>query len=317
MKRIAVIDLGTNTFHLLITDVNPYSAPGDVCKRTIAVKLGQGGINKGVIHPDAYHRGVKAIEEFADLIRFHQVEIVKAVATAAIRNASNGTHFISDIRNKTGIQIEMIDGDREAELIYKGVREAASINDHPVLIMDIGGGSTEFIICNASKILWKRSYPIGAARMMDRFHHSDPISRPDTDQFISHLDENLQELLGQCRDHQPTELIGSAGAFETFAELINRKYDPGENKVTSPARAIDLKHFHETALVLRNSTHQERAQMPGLIALRVDMIVIASILTEYIISKTGIKSMVLSDYSLKEGVLFDLLSSADRSNDLE
>jgi len=311
MKRIAIIDLGTNTFHLLISDVTERTVPGNVCKRTIAVKLGQGGINQGVIHPDAYRRGIKALEEFSDLIRFHGVEGVRAVATAAIRNASNGGHFISEVKRITGINIEMIDGEKEAELIYEGVREAARIGDDPVLIMDIGGGSTEFIICNSSVIRWKKSYPIGAAKMMDRFHHSDPISQEDTEQVTNHLNESLVDLIEVCRLHRPTVLIGSAGAFESFAEIISCKYNFKGSVGTAPARNIELQYFHEIASVLRNSTHEQRDQIPGLIPLRVDMIVVASILTEYIINRVEIKMMVLSDYSLKEGVLFDLISSPD------
>jgi exopolyphosphatase/guanosine-5'-triphosphate,3'-diphosphate pyrophosphatase len=310
MKRVAVVDLGTNTFHLLITDTdNRVVVPGNVCKETIAVKLGQGGINQGVIQADAYQRGISALGKFANLISSHHVTGVKAMATAAIRSASNGEQFISEVKDKTGIEIEIIDGEKEAELIYKGVREAVGIGDEPSLIMDIGGGSVEFIICNASGILWKRSYPIGAAKMMGQFHHSDPISIQDLRKFTSYLDETLPELKEKSKLHSPKMLIGSAGAFETFEELENRRFHPGKAPASGPAKEIDLQHFAEIAAILRNSTHNQRADMPGLIALRVDMIVVATVLTEYIIRNFKIESMLLSDYSLKEGVLFDLLSS--------
>ncbi|NEU08425.1 exopolyphosphatase [Flavihumibacter sp. R14] len=310
MKRLAVVDLGTNTFHLLITNTDEQAiVPGNVCKETIAVKLGQGGINQGIIQADAYQRGIKALTKFSELINFHQATEVKAMATAAIRSASNGEQFISEARDKTGIEIDVIDGEKEAELIYKGVREAARIGDEPSLIMDIGGGSVEFIICNASGILWKRSYPVGAARMMDRFHHSDPISVQNLREFTSHLDKTLPELRDKSMLYSPRILIGSAGAFETFEELESRRFHPGKPIASGPAREINLQHFEEIATILRNSTHSQRADMPGLISLRVDMIVVATILTEYIIRNLKIESMLLSDYSLKEGILFDLLSS--------
>ena len=314
MKRIAVIDLGTNTFHLLITDINGHIAPGNVCKKTIAVKLGQGGINQSIIHPDAFRRGIKAIEEFSDLINYHEVTEIKAVATAAIRSASNGKDFIAQIKTKTAIKIEMIDGEKEAELIFQGVRHAADLGSRSSLIMDIGGGSTEFIICDENDILWKKSYPIGAAKMMDRFHHSDPISQYDISQFNKHLEETLRDLMEQCERYRPTTLIGSAGAFETFAELISRRFESGKLIGSGPSKEIRLDHFREVAAILRASTHEQRTQMPGLIELRVDMIVIATILTDYVIHTLGIESMLLSDYSLKEGVLFDLLSKPSGSN---
>ena len=163
MKHVAIIDLGTNTFHLLITEINGTVGPGNICKKTIPVKLGHNGINQGVIHADAFLRGIKALENFHQLIIQHGVKQVKAMATAAIRNASNGDEFIAEVKKKTGIKIEMIDGETEARLIYAGVREAVKLGTETGLIMDIGGGSVEFIICNSTKIFWKRSFPLGAA----------------------------------------------------------------------------------------------------------------------------------------------------------
>ena len=306
MKRIAIIDLGTNTFHLLITDINDHIVPGNICKETIPVKLGQGGINQGVIRPDAFLRGIKAIEKFSGLIRLHQASEVKAMATAAIRSASNGADFISEVKRRTGIEIKIIDGEKEAILIYKGVRQAVKMSEEPSLIMDIGGGSVEFILCSVSQIFWKKSYPLGAAKMMDQFHHSDPISGEDIQQLTRHLEQTLMELESQCRIYKPQSLIGSAGAFETFAELVKRKFNVPDKDL--PSRETNLEYFHQIANILLKSTHKERSEMPGLIALRVDMIVVSTIITEYIIKKLDIKAVTLSDYSLKEGVLFDLVS---------
>jgi exopolyphosphatase / guanosine-5'-triphosphate,3'-diphosphate pyrophosphatase len=308
MKRIAVMDLGTNTFHLLITEVNDGIFPGNLCKETIPVKLGEGGINQGLINENAFYRGIKAMELFAALISRYKATEVKAVATAAIRTATNGQDFISEIKNRTGIEIQIIDGEKEASLIYAGVRHAVRMDNKTSLIMDIGGGSVEFILCNNSKIFWKRSFPLGAAKLMDQFHHSDPISQEDMDAITKHLDHTLAELFTECRIHNPERLIGSAGAFETFAELVKRKFNPEEAERSRPSKEINTDQFEELGRILLASTHQQRSEMPGLIPLRVDMIIVATIITNYLISKLRIKSMMLSDYSLKEGVLFSLIS---------
>lgn len=308
MKRIAAIDLGTNTFHLLITEPGQRIIPGNIYKETIPVKLGEGGINQGFIKEEAYIRGINAMEKFAELIHLHQVTEVKAMATAALRGASNGQEFIAEVKDKTGINIEIIEGEKEAILIYKGVREAVEMGKSTHLVMDIGGGSVEFILCNAMEVFWKKSYPIGAAKLMERFHHSDPISREDIDQITAHLDQTLPELFDKCLPYAPMHLIGSAGAFESFAELIKRRFNPNEPETNLPATKIDLKQFHELAAVLLSSTHEERSKMPGLIPLRVDMIIVATIITSHIIDQLQIRSLILSDYSLKEGVLFSLLS---------
>ena len=307
MKRIAVIDLGTNTFHLLITEIVEKFIPGNICKETIPVKLGQGGINQGIIQHDAFERGIRAIEKFAALIIQHQATQIKAMATAAMRSASNGADFIAEVKSRTGIEIEMIDGDKEASLIYKAVREAVKMNNETSLIIDIGGGSVEFILCNSAEIFWRRSYPLGAAKMMDRFHRSDPISKKDVKDFKDHLNETLPELLNACKEHEPSRLMGSAGAFETFEELIRRKFYLEAKGQDVPAREINLQHFHEIASLLLHSSHEERSEMPGLIALRVDMIVVATLLTQYIVETLKIEELIISEYSLKEGMLYDML----------
>ena len=310
MKRVAIIDLGTNTFHLLITEINGNISPGNVCKETIPVKLGEGGINQGLINPVAFRRGIQALEKFSNRISVHRANSVRAIATAAIRSARNGETFISEVKNRTGIDIEIIDGEKEADLIYKGVREAVKLSEEPALIMDIGGGSVEFILCNSTNVFFKKSYPLGAAKMMEQYHHSDPISMDEVKQFTRHLDETLIELVILCEEHPPRTLIGSAGAFETFEELVSRRFLPLKSKSTSsaPAKTINLDHFNKIEASLLKSTHKERSEMSGLIELRVDMIVIATILTKHIIETFGIRELILSDYSLKEGVLFEMLA---------
>src|SRR3954468_7977947 len=137
-KPIAVMDLGTNTFHLLIAagDAND---PEIIFKTTDPVKLGEGGINKGIIQPAAFERGVKAMQQFNEHILKHNVGQIRAIATSALRSASNGQDFINEVKAKTGISIETINGDEEAGFIYKGVKAGGCLNDKNALIMDIGG----------------------------------------------------------------------------------------------------------------------------------------------------------------------------------
>src|ERR1700761_8968309 len=173
-KPIAVMDLGTNTFHLLIAE----SIGGEI--REIVheqdpVKLGEGGINKGLIQPPSFERGIKSMLRYKELIQENDVLKVRAIATSALRNAANGIDFINEVETQTGIQIEIIDGNVEAEYIYKGIKAAGCLSAQNSLIVDIGGGSVEFIIFNDKEIKWKQSFEVGAARLMDLFHHTDPI----------------------------------------------------------------------------------------------------------------------------------------------
>jgi len=302
-NRIAILDLGTNTFHLLIADIANRNHPAIVYQKTIPVKLGEGGISERTISPNAFKRGIRAILSFRKRIDQYQVETVKSAATSAIRSASNGAEFIEKIKSETGMELEIIDGEREAMLIYLGVR--AAINLETVsLIVDIGGGSVEFIICDKNKIFWKKSYPIGAARMMARFHHTDPISGEEILQLHSYLDTTLKELQKQLDHYRPDVMIGSAGAFETFAELQGSQFKTSFEK---PEQVIDLEGFNIISKSIIKSTHLEREQIREIIPVRVDMIVVAAIMTNYLLTMLEFKALKLSSYSLKEGVLFEMM----------
>lgn len=308
-KRIAILDLGTNTFHLLIAEILPDQEVKIICKDYRAVKLGEGGITKGFITDEAIQRGLTALTDFKNIIVEAQVDKIRAVATSAIRDAKNGKEFTQMVLKQTQIQIEVIDGNREAELIYKGVRAATKLGHSCALIMDIGGGSVEFIIANDRELFWKRSFPIGAARLMAQFHHTDPISENNINDIHFHLKETLAELQQQIIIYKPDKLIGSAGAFETYADLIRESNAaPAENPEQS-AIVFDTLQLKQTLQKILLSNHQQRIETAGIIPLRVDMIVVASVLTQYILDVTDIHEVMLSTYALREGVLYDLLDN--------
>jgi len=304
-KRIAVMDLGTNTFHLLIAEGNA-SEYKEIVHEHEAVRLGEGGINKGIIQREAYERGMAAMLKFHALLNEHDVEDVRAIATSALRNASNGQLFMDEVLQKTGISIETIDGEQEAEYIYKGVKLAGGLSHQTSLIMDIGGGSVEFIVGNENTILWKQSFEIGAARLMDKFHRTDPIPHQSINALEIYLEEHLLSLLAVASKYPVDSMIGSSGAFETFAELIELEKNKPFN--------LDIKNydfeFGELITVtdkLIASSHNGRKDTKGIIPIRVDMIVVASLITRFITQKLGIHKVCLSTYSLKEGVLAEMM----------
>lgn len=295
---VAVIDLGTNTFHLIIAEV----APGSVTvlfKTNEPVRLGQGRINENMIIPEAFERGINTLKNFKQEIEKHKIKVVKAIATSAIRSADNGLDFVKAAQAEAGIAIQVVSGDEEATYIFSGVKATGAIKGKS-LIMDIGGGSTEFIICDEHTILWKKSYNIGAARLMQAYFKSDPISQDDQTAIINHLNVELQGLKEACALYQPQHLIGSAGAFETFAQMLYEDID----LKTIKSAPIALDHYQKLAQQLIASTHAERELMPYLIKLRVDMIVISAIITNYVISNCQINELSLSTYDLKMGVLY-------------
>jgi exopolyphosphatase / guanosine-5'-triphosphate,3'-diphosphate pyrophosphatase len=159
--RIAILDFGTNTFNLLITEVSAENKLIVLHTAKEAVKLGEGGITKKIITEQAFERGLAAIERHLERVKELKVKKVYAFATSAIRDASNGKDFIHAVQEKFDIYVLIIPGEREAEMIYRGVRMSLPMDDDPVLILDIGGGSNEFIIANKKEIFWKQSFNLG------------------------------------------------------------------------------------------------------------------------------------------------------------
>jgi exopolyphosphatase/guanosine-5'-triphosphate,3'-diphosphate pyrophosphatase len=253
-KRIAVMDLGTNTFHLLIAE-GPADNFTTIFKTTEAVKLGEGGINKGTIQPGAFARGLAAMQRFQDQILEHKVTAVKAIATSAIRSAANGQDFIDQVEKTTGIQIELINGEQEAGYIYKGIDANGCLTDDNALIIDIGGGSVEFIIANSDEVLWKKSFEIGAARLMDKFHQTDPIPVASIKELTRYLDTTLIELFGAALKYKPKTLIGSSGAFESFAEIIELKKGRKFNIEQTKVYEFDTDDLLDVIELLIKSTH--------------------------------------------------------------
>ncbi|HET6245779.1 MAG: Ppx/GppA family phosphatase [Bacteroidetes bacterium] len=306
--KIAVIDLGTNTFNLLIGEVNNLNHYRILYNTKAAVQLGKGGITKRIITPEAINRGVITIGSYLQIISTYNVDKVYAYATSAVRGAINGKDFTDRIKTEFNLDINVISGEKEAELIYYGVKLGVNLTDETSVIMDIGGGSTEFIICNAYQIFWKKSFDVGAARILEAFQPSNPIKVEEIKKIEDYFNEELEELFAAIEFHQAKTLIGSSGSFDTFAEIIAHKfYEPSivENITEYTFNIGDYHIIHEQLI---RSTREERYKTKGLIPMRVDMIVIASVFTSFMLKKNQISNMRLSAYSLKEGVLNEAIN---------
>lgn len=301
------MDLGTNTFHLLIAEGDIHNVR-EIVHEHIAVKLGEGGINKGIILPMAFERGIAIMKQFKRQIIDNNVHNIRAIATSALRNASNGKEFIDQVKTEADIDIEIVSGNREATFIYYGVKATGLLSSENSLIMDIGGGSVEFIIGNNSQLIWKQSFEIGAARLMERYHHSDPIPPGSIGGLNLYLEDTLTDLFEAVKQIPVKHMIGSSGAFETFAELIeNKKGNYFDLKKTKVYDFMEEELLSITEQMIL-STHSERECNECIIPVRVDMIVVSSLITRFIMQKLQIKNVSLCTYSLKEGVLAEMMS---------
>ncbi len=305
-KKAAVIDMGTNTFHLLLVELHGKEFK-TIYKEKIAVKLGQGGITNNQITPEAESRAAHTLGHFKNLIDGEAISQVFAFATSAVRNATNGPDFVNKIREQLGIQIHVISGEEEAQLIYEGIHFSGALDERTSLMMDIGGGSVEFIIGNADQVFWKRSFEIGGQRLLDAFHYHDPILPEEVEKLEQYCGEKLQPLLEAIATFKPSGFVGASGTFDTlidmyYATMLQCKLT-GEHVFELP-----VNHFYQLFQLLVTKNRAERLLIPGMIAMRVDMIVVASCLIDFILQRLQVESIRCSHYSLKEGAVSRMLS---------
>jgi exopolyphosphatase/guanosine-5'-triphosphate,3'-diphosphate pyrophosphatase len=295
MKK-AIIDLGTNTFNLLIAEVDSTEFKVLYADR-IAVSIGQGGINDGFITQEAIERALNALTTFKQVCDANQVSSIRAIGTSAIRDAKNNIEFCELVELETGIIIEIIDGQKEANLIYKGVLWSYVFNE-PAVIMDIGGGSTEFVFADQSGVVDLISLNIGVARIADLKNFSDPLTHSEVTEIEDWLDQHSTTFFN---DKSNATLIGASGSFETFYELLNEQ--PFPEAIES--YALPFIPLMELVEKLIFSTENERNNNKWISKIRKKMVPIAAVKVRWIIKKLKVNEVYVSSCSLKEGALMD------------
>ncbi len=304
--RTGIIDMGTNTFHLLIG--------GSKCKpleiihsEKIAVRLGKGGISSGKIAESAITRAIDTLHSFVESATQLGVSNLQAFATSAMRNASNAPEVMAKIKTETDISVQVIDGETEALNIFSGVKAAMDLASGYHLIMDIGGGSVEFIFCTQKSILWKKSFEIGVQRLKDRFQQNDPIKQNEIDALNMHFNSSLSELADKISIYKPTILVGCSGTFGTLSDIYEIRNNIPSSRSTSEGN-FDLNAFPGIYEELITNDYNKRMEIAGMSTLRADMIVVAVILLRWVINEASFNDIRISHYAMKEGILYESLN---------
>ncbi len=293
--EVAVIDCGTNTFTLNLFQIDEAGNFKRTDKSRHYVELAAEGIDS--IGPKAFERGLEAFRTFHQFLKQYPHAQVRALGTAALRHASNSEEFVKAAYEVSNIQIEIISGDEEAAFIYQGVRHAAPLSDQPSLIMDIGGGSVEFIIGDAHRLIWAKSYPLGVAVLYEKFHKSDPISSADKAALKAHLQEHLEDFLEILSLYDIEHFIGASGSFNMLDRLA------GTRQAGALHSYIERKHFEEAAQQLIESNYVNRLMIPNLKATRAKLSVMSALLIEFVQEHLQAEEMIVSDHAMREGLL--------------
>jgi len=298
-ERIAVIDLGSNTFHLLICETGPDGTWKEIHKEREYVKLASGGFE--LIDQETEQRAIDAMTRFVNLIREHGVTRTKAIGTAALREATNGLALAKKLSTITGIPIEIIRGQKEAKYILLGIRSALPALKEYGLIMDIGGGSVEFILFKEDHVAFSGSFKIGVAVLYRMFHQSDPISPHEIASLEKYLALSLKPLFDYLRKIKSYYLIGASGSFEVIYDVLPKR----ESAVHWAELEIEgIFPYMEEVI---KATLLERRSMAEIPEERLDYIVVAYLLIRFLMKAIPPQKLYYCEFALKEGVIAEMI----------
>ena len=303
-KICAIADLGTNTFQLLISPLAEFRVMEHLQR---PVGLGMGAMEEVTLQEDAMDRAIACLTEFKQvfLAKGGDISHFYAIGTSILRRASNSREFQKRVFNEIGIQIRIIDGIQEAEYIYAGIRNSLPERwEKTSLVMDIGGGSVEFILFKGEQVLYRVSLEIGGLRLKSLFSVDNEFNLSVVGGLDAYVSKEMKSLVEVCRESKPMVLIGAAGAFETILDIENRVG-------AAPASCeLDVPAFLQHKANLDALRYEDRVGYPGMKAFRASIFPYATFLVEKVLRELEIKELWFSSYSLKEGFWFTELQSS-------
>ena len=319
-KRVAAIDCGTNSLRLLIADVDVARHQlSDIERRMEIVRLGQGVDATGRLAPEALERTLHALAGYAADIRAAGVTAVRMVATSATRDASNAADFSSGVQRTLGIAPEVITGREEARLSFAGATAelAAAVDsglqpEPPYLVVDIGGGSTEFVLGGNEAVAGADpvaiSVDIGSVRLTERYLHADPPTREQVDAASGAIDRALEDVAAAIAVKEARTLVGLAGSVTTVTAIALGlpAYDPSR---THHAR-ISAETVAGVTEQLLGQTHEQRATIGALHPGRIDVIGAGALVLDRIMRRFGFTEMVASEHDILDGIAWSIAASA-------
>jgi exopolyphosphatase / guanosine-5'-triphosphate,3'-diphosphate pyrophosphatase len=311
--RIAAIDLGTNSFHLLVVDAGPDGSFVPLVREKEMLRLGDDVTKEGRISRDASRRALATLRRFRALADGAGATRVVACATSAFREASNGRRLAEMLAAETGIEARIIDGETEASLIYSAVQASVLMEKEPVLAFDLGGGSLEVMVGDSETLWWADSLPLGVARLTAEVVRHDPLSRGDQRRLRKQIIARLEPVAGQIAElfpvgapGGPALAVGSGGTFCDLARMVAYRRS-GTIPVSVNQFTFSRLEFFELHEQLMAALASERRRMPGLELRRADLVPAGAMLLATAMELFGFDELTVSEWALREGMVIDSL----------
>ncbi len=308
--RIAALDLGSNSFHLLVADVHPDRSFTTITREKDMLRLGDEVSRHGRVRDAAADRAVASVRRLRELALANGAREVLAVATAAIRAAANGSDLIDRFERDAGVYVRVIDGLEEARLVYEAVRASIVIDPGPALGLDLGGGSLEVLIGDHERLFAATSEHLGVALLTERFIDEDPPGKRSLRALEAHVRSSLEPVAEAFAAHGPRMMVGTSGTLGDLSAMAyaHRNGDEPKTRNQLTVERDDFRALHEV-LVRMNTA--ERRRLPGLEDKRVDLIVVGSVVLDVAFSVFGQHALTYSDWALREGILLDAFARHD------
>ncbi|MCW8375277.1 Ppx/GppA phosphatase family protein [Streptomyces justiciae] len=312
MTRVAAIDCGTNSIRLLVADCDPATGElVDLDRRMTIVRLGQGVDRTGRLAPEALERTFAACREYAAVIKELGAERLRFVATSASRDAENRDDFVRGVLEILGVEPEVISGDQEAEFSFTGATSELKGRDDlatPYLVVDIGGGSTEFVVGN-EHVRAARSVDVGCVRMTERhLVREGVVSDPPTEAQIAAMRADIEAALDLAEETVPLReartLVGLAGSVTTVSAIAQALPEYDSERIHHSR--VSREKVREITEWLLHSTHAERATVPSMHPGRVDVIAAGALVLLSIMERIGAEEVVVSEHDILDGIAFSV-----------
>ncbi|MBH0179457.1 MAG: Ppx/GppA family phosphatase [Nitrospira sp.] len=303
-RRLAGIDIGTLTCRLLIADLSPQASLKELRSERRILRLGEGVDHTKRLNAAAMDRVIECLRDWRGLIDSHQVDAATAVATSAVRDAANRDEFLRRVQQETGFDVEVITGEEEARRTLLGIRSGLPAGVTDIIALDIGGGSTEFILDRPGQVPIVRSIDIGVVRLCERVLKHDPPTAEEIEQAREWVRRETQAAVAEMAHYEMATFVGTAGTITALAAMAQKlpAYEPA--RIHNYRLALATVQELEQTLLSRKKA--DRIGLPGLEKNREEVIAAGAIIIRTIMETLGMSSVLVSDLGLREGVLIDL-----------